>query len=76
MYITVKQAAEKRGISVRIYTADKIVSKSALYNVPPEFKTQRKMLNRGLAEATPFFEADGIYILPVGGFGFRSYFEI
>ena len=84
-----------------IYNADKIVSKSALYNVPEEFKTQRKMLNRGLVEAVfadkvllvegpsenvlfgkilselnPFFEADGIYILPVGGFGFRPYFEI
>lgn len=69
--------------------------------VPAEFKTQRKMLNRGLVEAVfadkvllvegpsenvlfgkilselnPFFEADGIYILPVGGFGFRPYFEI
>lgn len=77
------------------------MSKSALYNVPAEFKTQRKMLNRGLIEAVfadkvllvegpsenvlfgkilselnPFFEADGIYILPVGGFGFRPYFEI
>ena len=77
------------------------MSKSALYNVPAEFKTQRKMLNRGLVEAVfadkvllvegpsenvlfgkilselnPFFEADGIYILPVGGFGFRPYFEI
>lgn len=86
---------------IRIYNADKIMSKSVLYNVPAEFKTQRKMLNRGLVEAVfadkvllvegpsenvlfgkilselnPFFEADGIYILPVGGFGFRPYFEI
>ena len=86
---------------VRIYNADKIVSKSVLYTVPIEFKTQRKMLNRGLVEAlfadtvllvegpsenvlfgkilseiNPFYEADGIYILPVGGFGFRPYFEI
>lgn len=86
---------------VRIYNADKIVSKSVLYTVPVEFKTQRKMLNRGLVEAlfadtvllvegpsenvlfgkilseiNPFYEADGIYILPVGGFGFRPYFEI
>lgn len=86
---------------VRIYNADKITSKSALYNVPSKFKTQRKMLNRGLVEAVfadkvllvegpsenvlfgkilaeinPFYEADGIYILPVGGFGFRPYFEI
>lgn len=86
---------------VRIYNADKISSKSVLYIVPDEFKSQRKMLNRGLVEAiladkvllvegpsenvlfgkvlseiNPFYEADGIYILPVGGFGFRPYFEI
>lgn len=36
---------------VRIYNADKIVSKSVLYAVPAEFKSQRKMLNRGLVEA-------------------------
>ena len=28
---------------IRIYNADKIMSKSALYNVPAKFKTQRKM---------------------------------
>lgn len=86
---------------VRIYNDDKIVSKSVLYTVPDDFKTQRKMLNRGLVEAVfadkvllvegpsenvlfgkilseikPFYEAEGIYILPVGGFGFRPYFEI
>ena len=86
---------------VRIYNADRISSKSVLYIVPDEFKSQRKMLNRGLVEAVladkvllvegpsenvlfgkvlseinPFYEADGIYILPVGGFGFRPYFEI
>lgn len=86
---------------VRIYNEDKIVSKSALYMVPTKFKSQRKMLNRGLVEAifadkvllvegpsenvlfgkvlseiNPFYEADGIYILPVGGFGFRPYYEI
>lgn len=86
---------------VRIYNADKIVSKSVLYTVPNDFKTQRKMLNRGLVEALfadkvllvegpsenvlfgkilseiePFYEAEGIYILPVGGFGFKPYFEI
>ena len=86
---------------VRIYNEDKIMSKSALYMVPTEFKSQRKMLNRGLVEAifadkvllveglsenvlfskvlskiNPFYEADGIYILPVGGFGFRPYYEI
>lgn len=86
---------------VRIYNEDKIVSRSVLYTVPTKFKSQRKMLNRGLVEAifadkvllvegpsenvlfgkilseiNPFYEADGIYILPVGGFGFKSYYEI
>lgn len=86
---------------IRIYNENKIVSKSALYTVPEEFKTQRKMLNRGLVEAifadkvllvegpsemvlfgkvlaeiNPFYEADGIYILPVGGFGFQPYYKI
>lgn len=86
---------------VRVYNKDKIVSKSVLYTVPSKFKSQRKMLNRGLVEAifadkvllvegpsenvlfvkvlseiNPFYEADGIYILPVGGFGFRPYFKI
>lgn len=86
---------------VRIYNEDKIVSKSVLYTVPAKFKSQRKMLNRGLVEAifadkvllvegpsenvlfgkvlselNPFYEADGIYILPVGGFGFKPYYQI
>ncbi len=86
---------------VRIYNEDKIVSKSVLYRVPTKFKSQRKMLNRGLVEAifadkvllvegpsenvlfgkvlseiNPFYEADGIYILPVGGFGFKPYYHI
>ena len=86
---------------VRIYNADKIVSRSVLYVVPEEFKEQRKMLNRGLTEAIfadkvllvegpsemvlfgkvlsekkPFYEADGIYILSVGGFGFKPYQSI
>ena len=86
---------------VRIYNEDKIVSKSVLYTVPTKFKSQRKMMNRGLVEAifadkvllvegpsenvlfgkvlseiNPFYEADGIYILPVGGFGFKPYYEI
>lgn len=85
---------------VRIYNEDKIVSRSFLYTVPTKFKSQRKMLNRGLVEAifadkvllvegpsenvlfgkvlseiNPFYEADGIYILPVGGFGFGPYYE-
>lgn len=86
---------------VRIYNANKIVSQSALYKVPDEFKNQRKMLNRGLTEAifadkvllvegpsevvlfgkvlseiNPFYEADGVYILPVGGFGFKPYYKL
>lgn len=85
---------------VRIYNEDKIVSRSFLYTVPTKFKSQRKMLNRGLVEAifadkvllvegpsenvlfgkvlseiNSFYEADGIYILPVGGFGFGPYYE-
>ena len=85
---------------IRIYNKEKIVSKSVLYTVPTEFKSQRKMLNRGLVEAifadkvllvegpsenvlfgkvlseiNPFYEADGIYILPVGGFGFKPYYK-
>lgn len=86
---------------IRIYNEDKIASKSVLYSVPTKFKSQRKMLNRGLVEAifadkvllvegpsenvlfgkvlseiNPFYEADGIYILPVGGFGFKPYYQI
>ena len=36
---------------VRIYNQDKILSKSVVYKVPDEYKNQRKILNRGLAEA-------------------------
>lgn len=87
---------------IRLYNENKTVSSSsALYVVPNDFKSQRKMLNRGLVEAifadkvllvegpsenvlfgkvlsviNPFYEADGIYILPVGGFGFRPYFKM
>lgn len=86
---------------IRIYNGDKIASKSVLYTVPTKFKSQRKMLNRGLVEAifadrvllvegpsenvlfgkvlseiNPFYEADGIYILPVCGFGFKPYYQI
>ena len=86
---------------IRIYNEDKIASKSVLYTVPTKFKSQRKMLNRGLVEAifadrvllvegpsenvlfgkvlseiNSFYEADGIYILPVGGFGFKPYHQI
>ena len=86
---------------VRIYNADKIVSKSTLYNVPKIFQNQRKMLNKGMVEAifadkvllvegpsenvlfskvleeiNPLYEADGTYILSVGGFGFDIYAKI
>lgn len=36
---------------VRIYNKDKILSKSVVYKVPNEYKNQRNILNRGLAEA-------------------------
>ncbi len=86
---------------IRIYNEDKITSKSTLYEVPNEFKTQRKALNKGLVEAifankvllvegpsesvlfdkvlsmrNPLYEADGIYILSVNGFGFKPYYTI
>lgn len=86
---------------VRIYSEGKINSVSTFYKVPEKFETNRKMLNRGLAEAIfankvllvegpseqllfnkvlsvvhPFYEADGIYILPVDGIGFNHYFDI
>lgn len=86
---------------IRIYNKDKIVSKSFVYTVPTNFKSQRKMLNKGLVEAIfadkvllvegpseivlfgkvlseidPIYEAKGIYILQVGGFGFKPYLEI
>lgn len=34
------------------------------------------LFGKVLSEINPFFEADGIYILPVGGFGFEPYFLI
>lgn len=86
---------------VRIYNGSKIDSISQFYEVPTEFSTNRKQLNRGLSEAifadsvllvegpselilfekvlsvaNPFYEAEGVYILPVNGIGFRRYFEI
>ena len=86
---------------IRIYNKDKIISKSFVYTVPTDFRSQRKMLNKGLVEAIfadkvllvegpseivlfgkvlseidPIYEARGIYILQVGGFGFKPYLEI
>ena len=86
---------------VRIYNEGRINSISTLYKVPENFETNRKMLNRGLAEAIfankvllvegpseqllfnkvlasvhPFYEADGIFILPVDGIGFNNYFDV
>lgn len=86
---------------VRIYSEGKINSVSTFYKVPEKFETNRKMLNRGLAEAIfankvllvegpseqllfnkvlsvvhPFYEADGIYILPVDGIGYNNYFKV
>ena len=86
---------------VRIYSERKINSKSTFHKVPDSYKTNRKMLNRFLAEAIfadkvllvegpseyvlfdkilsvvhPFYETDGIYILPVSGIGFEKYYLI
>lgn len=86
---------------VRIYNETKIDSASTLYNLPSEYKKNRKMLNRSLSEAifadkvllvegpselmlfekilasiNPFYEADGAYVLAVGGIGFEKYYTI
>lgn len=34
------------------------------------------LFGKVLSELNPFYEADGIYILPVNGFGFKPYYEI
>ena len=41
-----------------------------------EGPSENVLFGKVLSEINPFYEADGIYILPVGGFGFRPYFEI
>ena len=86
---------------IRIYSERKITSASMFYQVPVDYKQNRKMLNRSLSEAIfankvllvegpseqmlfekvlsvikPFYEADGIYILSVGGISFGTYYRI
>lgn len=41
-----------------------------------EGPSENVLFGKVLSELNPFYEADGIYILPVSGFGFRPYFEI
>ena len=41
-----------------------------------EGPSEHVLFGKVLSEINPFYEADGIYILQVGGFGFRPYFEI
>ena len=41
-----------------------------------EGPSENVLFGKIFSEVNPFFEADGIYVLPVGGFGFRPYFEI
>ena len=56
-----------RGLVEAIF-ADKVL----LVEGPSEYV----LFGKVLSEINPFYEADGIYILQVGGFGFRPYFEI
>lgn len=41
-----------------------------------EGPSENVLFGKILSVINPFYEADGIYILPVNGFGFRPYFEI
>lgn len=41
-----------------------------------EGPSENVLFGKVLSEINPFYEADGIYILPVGGFGFRPYYKI
>lgn len=41
-----------------------------------EGPSENVLFGKVLSEINPFYEADGIYILPVGGFGFRPYHKI
>lgn len=40
-----------------------------------EGPSENVLFGKVLSEINPFYEADGIYILPVGGFGFKPYYE-
>lgn len=86
---------------IRVYKTTTIDSASCFYNVPEDFETNRKMLNRYIAEAifankvllvegpselmlfdrilsyiSPYYEANGNYILAVNGVGFSRYCKI
>ncbi|MBE7724791.1 MAG: DUF2813 domain-containing protein [Enterocloster citroniae] len=41
-----------------------------------EGPSENVLFGKVLSELNPFYEADGVYILPVSGFGFRPYFEV
>lgn len=41
-----------------------------------EGPSENVLFGKVLSELNPFYEAEGIYILPVYGFGFRPYFEV
>lgn len=41
-----------------------------------EGPSEEILFDKILSTINPFYEAEGIYILPVNGFGFREYFEI
>ena len=41
-----------------------------------EGPSENVLFGKVLSELNPFYEADGIYILPVSGFGFRPYFVV
>ena len=40
-----------------------------------EGPSENVLFGKVLSELNPFYEADGIYILPVGGFGFEPYYK-
>ena len=41
-----------------------------------EGPSESVLFGKVLSELNPFYEADGVYILPVNGFGFKPYYEI
>lgn len=41
-----------------------------------EGPSENVLFGKVLSELNPFYEADGVYILPVSGFGFKPYFKI
>lgn len=41
-----------------------------------EGPSENVLFGKVLSELNPFYEADGVYILPVSGFGFRPYFKV